>query len=458
MKLQRRIKLLCMIFPILCLCACGESTDSGIVQSRMGSGTVNAAKQQDTEEENSVSDTEEASTASDLYIVTKIDTGKKTVSVQKVQGGRQEMYTYDTGTRFLNKYGDSMAADSFQPGDVATLQVASGSTELKQIQLSGDVWIQENLQNYSVDEEIHAFIIGKTKYSYDEEMEIFSGDAKLKFSELSEYDVLRAVGIDKKLISLAVTSGHGYLALSNTEIFEDSFICVGSKIFEIVTKNMKIEVPEGKQLVTVANNGYGGSREVTIQRGQTTSLNLDELKGEGPKFCKIKFTVGVEGAVLTIDGKQVDYSQPVEVQYGIHTIAVGADGYDTITEKLVVNSKEAEIEIALTSASSSSSESDTDSSSTNQNTDTSNSNTDNTTNNSNNTDNSNNTNNNTNNSNNTNSDTNNNSNSNNNTDSNSNTNSDSSSTDYLTTLYNLLTSINESNSSSTNSYDNLVDQ
>jgi len=202
-----------------------------------------------------------------------------------------------------------------------------------------------------VDEDINALIIGKTKYRYDEDVLVFSDGEQVKLKLLGDSDEIRVVGLDKNIISVAITRGHGRLALANTKIFEGSFICIGEKIFLEVTPNMQVEVPEGKYLVTVANNGYGGSREVTIKRNKTTSLNLDDLKGEGPKMCKITFKVGVEGAILQLDGKSIDYSKPVEVQYGVHKVSVIAEGYDTITEKLVVNSKEAEIEIALTSAS-----------------------------------------------------------------------------------------------------------
>lgn len=434
MKLQKNLQLICIILAVITLCACGSRRESGIVQSRMGSGATAPGTLESISGTESVPETEEAEIENELYIITGIDTAYKVVAFQQVSSGRQLQYAYDVGTRFLNKYGDTMALESFQPGDVAEIQVSSRTGQLSQVQLSGQVWVQEDIVNYSVDESIHAFTIGKTKYVYEEGLGVFSKDTMININSLGDADVLRAVGKDKKLISLAVTRGHGYLTLANTEIFEGSFICVGDKIFEEVTKNMQIEVPEGNYLVTVANNGYGGSKEVTITRDQTTSLNLDELKGEGPKLCRITFDVGVEGAVLTIDGKEVDYSKPVEVQYGIHTIAVGAEGYDTITEKLVVNSEEAEIEIALTAASSSagtSSDSDDSSSQTNNDTNTNNnSGTDNNTNSSNNTNN------------------------NSNTDNSSGTNNDSSSTDYLTTLYNLLTSINDSNSSINNSSTN----
>lgn len=442
------------VFMGLFLSACVQSTDSGIEQRRRGTGvkTAEDAVQEDTE---ALEDTEN-STSSSLYILTGIDKNRKIASFQQVKSARQSEYTYDAGTRFLDKYGNTKSIDSFIPGDVAEITVSRDQQKLNSLQLSGDVWVQEDISNYTVDESIHAVTIGQTKYSYDPEMDIFSGNARVSFSSLGKADVLRAVGLDKKLISLAITKGHGYLALANTKLFEGSFICVGDKIFEEVTPNMQMEVPEGTYLVTVANDGYGGSKEVTITREQTTSLNLDELKGEGPKYCKITFDVGVEGAVLKIDGKKKDYSKPVKVKYGIHTIIVEADGYEAITEKLVVNSEEAEIEIALTSASGSDSSKSDSSSDTNSTSNTNNNNNSNNTNNSNNNNNSNHstiTNNNTNSNhnnagNNTGSNTNNSSSD--GTGSNSaNNNNDSSSTDYLTTLYNLLTSINNTNNSST---------
>ena len=66
---------------------------------------------------------------------------------------------------------------------------------------------------------------------------------------------------------------------------------------------MQLAVEEGTYELKVANNGWGGNREVTITRGETTTVDLDELKGEGPKMGKIRFVIDVEDAVLMIDGE-----------------------------------------------------------------------------------------------------------------------------------------------------------
>lgn len=445
MRIQKQQYILTVlaIFTTIVLTSCSGASDSGIVQHRRGTGAkATEATEQLMPED--ATETEEDVETSGLYVIEKIDTKNQIAIFREVSSGRQSQYSYDTATKFLDKYGDTKAITSFLPGDVAEMKVIQSTQILECVQLSDDVWVQEDIVNYSFDENQKAFTIGKTRYSCDPEMDVYSGEMKVGIADIGKSDVLRAIGDDKEILSLSITRGHGYLKLANTKIFEGSFICVGDKIFQEVTKDMEIEVPEGKHLVTVANNGYGGSREVTITRSQATSLNLDELKGEGPKICKITFDVGVEGAVLRIDGKKADYSKPVEVQYGVHTISVEADGYDTITEKLVVNSKKAEIEIALTAASGSDDAEDADNNSATSNSagnsstnNTSNTNTNNNNNNGNTTYNQNNSNNTTNNNN------------SNGTGTTGNTNNDSSTTDYLTTLYNLLTSINETDDNNT---------
>lgn len=476
MKIQKRILSVLFLLAAVGLCACAKR-DSGIIQSRRGTGvkTEEAFAQEEAESLKGTEIFAPEVSGEDLYILRKLDTEQKLAVFQKAGGSKQRQYAYDTGTLFLDKYGNSKSMASFVPGDAVQIEVSGHTQHLVRMQQSDQAWVYEDIVQYSFDPDSRVLTIGQTRYACDPGMEIFSGEGTVGFDGLGEDDVLRAVGRDKELLSLSVEQGHGYLALANTKLFEGSFICIGDKIFKEVTKNMKVEVPEGTYLVTVANDGYGGSREVEIARDQTVTLNLDELKGEGPKMCRITFRVGVEGATLYIDGKKADATKPVDVRYGVHTIAVEAEGYDTIEERLVVNSAESEIEIALTEQAKSSAKTDkTDSAGQDKNggsTENTGTNNNNGTNNGNG-NNSNAGNNGTNNSgNNGNNGTNNGYyNGSSNTNGNGNYNNNQSQTDYLTTLYNLLTSINNNNNSSNNnnatssggtansSYDDLRDQ
>ena len=235
----------------------------------------------------------------------------------------------------------------FEPGRVITVGEKDDQGKITQVQISDAVWEYPDVSRYSVDMDRRIFKIGDERYSYDADLYICEDDVRKQLSDLTDLDTLRVTGIGKKMISIVVTTGHGELALTNTELFEGSFIQIGSKIFAEVTKDMTMELPAGTYTVTVANNGYGGSTDLTIESGQKETLDLNTLKGEGPKFGNILFAVDVEDAIIQIDGKVIDTEEAVPIQYGVHSLAVTAPGYDTYNKKLFVNSKEATIVIGM---------------------------------------------------------------------------------------------------------------
>ena len=116
---------------------------------------------------------------------------------------------------------------------------------------SADAWrwtISENFYN----EEDKIFTIGDTKYSYDEELQVFSGDAAIELSAVTGQDTLRIQGIDRKVLSVSVTTGHGVIQLVNTQALEGGWLSLNHKNYYKITENMQLEVPEGTYELTVA--------------------------------------------------------------------------------------------------------------------------------------------------------------------------------------------------------------
>ena len=341
---------------MLLLAGCGKSSNTVVTGTyyNPSKDAENTAQTVGTEADaNDVLDAMEQGTeqegtsiGADLFLITNNDMQAECLILTQLNSGKQYMYNYTIATRFLDKYG--MSVSGFDAGRIIRVGEKDKQGRLVEAQISDLAWEYPDVTRYSVDEEHGAFKIADTNYSYDEDLFVVSDGSPLQLSDLTALDTLRVVGIDKKIYSISVTTGHGSLKLVNTSVFDGSYIQVGSKVFAQITGEMTIEIPEGTYTAAVANNGYGGSTEITITRGQETVLDLETLKGEGPKYGSILFAVNVEGAWLQVDGQLVDYSQPVELQYGVHTLTVTADGYDTYSKKLFVNSPEATIAIGMT--------------------------------------------------------------------------------------------------------------
>ena len=347
MKVQKQIILVLLgICMTMLMAGCDDRRGSIISENRAGAPVAST-------EQDSIAQTEEESSedASDVYGICEVmavDTTTSTIKFYNIKKAKQETYTYNDGTYFLDKYGEYTSVSKMVPGKMVQIQLSKQTKELTQVQISDKAWEYDDIKKFAIDEENSMITIAGDKYYYKGNLNVFSEENVVELSDISDKDVLRIQGIGKEIFTISITSGHGVIQLTNTSLFEGGWLSLGTKIYLQVTSNMQIEMPEGTYLLSVANNGYGDTKEITVNRGEATTVDLNELKGEGPQYCNITFEVGVANAVMTIDGEIVDYTKPLEVKYGIHKLEIVADGYDAWSKKLYVNSKEATIQVAMT--------------------------------------------------------------------------------------------------------------
>lgn len=339
-RLIRLTVTLCLM--LLCLAGCGGRDQGPIDGKGIASGKEEAGG---TEEDSQQADTPR------LYLVSQVDTEQSMFLFLNLDTGRYEQYAYTEGTFFLDKYGSHTSCADFYPGRAVNITLRAGSLILETVQASDAAWEYDDVTRFSVDEEQNMITLGDTRYTYDENLLVYSGDEESSLTSLSGQDTLRVCGVDHKVLSVLVTTGHGFIQLTNTQDLEGGWVSLNHKRYYKITEDMELEVPEGTYEVTVAGNGYGGSAEVTVDRGAASTVNVDDIKGEGPQYCTLTFEIGVEQAELYVDGSAVDYSEPLQLQYGIHRLQIEAEGYESWSRRLFVNSPEATLEIALTKSS-----------------------------------------------------------------------------------------------------------
>ncbi|MCR5451308.1 MAG: PEGA domain-containing protein [Lachnospiraceae bacterium] len=294
-----------------------------------------------------------------LYIIENLSSKDETITVENVLSGQEYRYQFSLATAFLNKYDSHAPSSDFKPGMIVELGEQLDSGALSFIKKTDKVWEYEQLSDYKIDLDRETMTIDGKEYSLPYYVPVFSGRLSIAQEDIDPKDVLRVYGSGKEVFSIAITTGQGYLSLINTDLFVGSLIQIGKYEATLITGDMKIEVPQGKHEITVANKGYGGTKTVRIKRGKTTTLDLDKLKGEGPKTCALTFKVNAKGAKIYLDDEEVKAGKTVNVAYGIHTIDVELEGYETWTRTLYVNSASAEISLDPTEGNGTSSDSQT---------------------------------------------------------------------------------------------------
>ena len=283
-----------------------------------------------------------------LLLIVEHDTQEEFLSLYSFEDGIMRYYQYGFSTKFMDKYGNYASAAEFTEGRFVNIAPRDKDGYLTEVRISDQAWEYEKVRRFQIDEEKEILTIGDTKYSIRDRVKIFSNGKQIAFSDISSDDVLKVSGVDRRVLSVVVTTGHGTLSLKNTTLFEESFLQLNTNVFAMITPDMELEVPEGVYTLTVANDGWGGSAEIEILRGETTEVDLETLKGEGKKKGLISFEIDVDAVEVYVDYQLIDHTKPIELTYGTHALKIEAEGYDTWKKYLSVNSEKATLIIELT--------------------------------------------------------------------------------------------------------------
>lgn len=281
------------------------------------------------------------------FMITEMNAKKEFLILYSYATGLEYRYHYGMTTHFYDKYGGRTTVSSFEPGLMVIIGQVTPEGILSSVQASADVWEYDDVSRFSIDPSLKMFKIADRKFHYDDSVHVFSRKEKAAMEDIAQGDVLSVIGVDKQILSVRITTAQGTLKLKNTKLFEGSFLQLGDKIFTEITSDLTLKVPEGKYTLTVANNGWGGSKDVKIKRGKTTRVDLDELKGSGPNYGKVRFLIDEDDAVLMIDGEEKPVGEVLKLSYGRHRVAVYASGYDVWKRNLYVNSRETTLVVSL---------------------------------------------------------------------------------------------------------------
>ncbi len=348
---------LCFVFIaiVFLLAGCGEKT--GAVSA--APQTDQAAAQQSTEAAGeTASVTELPDTAADqndivktgpegpLYLLLSTDTVNGLLHVRDIETGEEADAFYSGATVFSDKYGTMISLAQIHCGDAVTLAFFDSGI-LSDVQLTDQTWSEKDASDYTIDLDRMIFTLHGSNYRLKNDVPVYTDGKDTGLYSIQEGDRLNVTGLDRDILSMTIVTGTGTIELRNIGVFLDGWLNLDNAEYLKITENMEIPAAEGTHVLTVANDGWGDSTVVAVKRGQSVSVDLSALKGEGPKYCELRVLPDAEGATVYLDGKKMDPEQAEQVRYGLHALTITAEGYEDWQSRLLVNSPSAEIEISL---------------------------------------------------------------------------------------------------------------
>jgi hypothetical protein len=284
----------------------------------------------------------------DEAIIMSVREEEKQIKLYNLTLGRTYTLSYDGATGIKNRFGDELVAGQLSGGDMVRVTFIKDEKLAKSIQLLDDVATTEDVTNFDIHKAAYTMEFGGNQYNLNPNVLVLSGEKQITLEEINPADHLKIVARDHQVYGITVETGHGYVRLSGHEAFVGGWIEIGQAVITKVTDEMLLVVPEGEYTLFISKDGVAGSMEISVVRDEETQVDVSDLQTEKiKKTGKIIFTITPQTAELYIDGNLTDYSQEVELDYGIHQMQVRAEGYSTLTQYIKVGEEMANLNVKL---------------------------------------------------------------------------------------------------------------
>lgn len=315
---------------------------------------------EENEEENGPVSKEDLSYSCVAILVGK-DEEEGTLTFMSTENHKVFKTKYDRTTPFYGKHGNSLTLAQIPLGEILDITYSLHNGYLSEVKVSETAWTISEVTKFEIDESKKMMVIGNDNYKLPKNTIVSYGDKLAEMIDITNVDTLTVKGIDRKVCSVIVERGHGYIRLLNDSYFVGGWIEVGQDIIKSVSEDMLIPVPEGKYHVTLSNKGYAGEVDVEVNQDEETPVDLSDIDIKEVAIGHVMFNITPEYAQLYIDSQMTEFDDRVPLEYGIHKVHVELSGYESVDTNVKVKSEYADVTIALeksndsTSSSSSSS-------------------------------------------------------------------------------------------------------
>lgn len=277
----------------------------------------------------------------------KKDAEAGTIQLQNIATSKRYTLGYDGTTRIFDKNDVAISMQQLKEGSVVTVRFYRPDKSLSYIKENADALNLPNLSNYELDLNNGEITVGKETYLLSSSVVVVSNGIETEPFELNAMDVISVWGYQDRIYGINVEKGHGYLRLENEDYFVNGWVDVGDKVIQKIEEDMLLVVPEGTFNAMVSNKGSSAMQEITFARNEEMVWDLGSVEITVVQTGKIIFTLTPATAKMVIDGREVNTSKPVELTYGLHSMRITADGYDTVAQYIKVAEPSANVSVEL---------------------------------------------------------------------------------------------------------------
>ncbi len=278
-------------------------------------------------------------------IITAKNDDRKTVEVMDIETGRSFTLNVLGHTDMKDKHGNALAFIEFKVGTVVDLDYESKEFNITNMSENVLVKVLSKQRQLKIDTDKQTVTIGNDTYNYSNFLLVLYKGEPYNIRKINAIDTVSVTVLKDKVFMLSVEKSHGTLKLENFDYIKNPILEVNTSVYTSIAENPVLDLPEGLHKVTVSGDNIEDFvTDVNISPDEPAVVNLSEMP---IKTGILNIVSNEENYTLVIDGTQVDYNEPVLLEYGKHKIRFEKDGFTPSEAEIEINAPVTDYKVDL---------------------------------------------------------------------------------------------------------------
>ena len=246
-------------------------------------------------------------------------------------------------TVVTDNMGSKLKNSVVEVGDIVKAYIDFDSKKVISVNYTDDVWTKDNILGSAISVDSSTVTVGGTVYNYYSGTLVAFENSVVNIKDISDSDVLCIKGYGNDVWSIKIKESVGYITVIGWEEIENGVLSVDGGSSVKIDKE-KIEIAGGKHTIDIkGDNIEDYNADVYITPGSEVSVSLDYKATTG----QLKFNCNATDYDLYINGSLYKDKGECILPFGVYTLSVVKDGYNTWFKEVTLDSELLQVDITL---------------------------------------------------------------------------------------------------------------
>lgn len=284
-----------------------------------------------------------------LGVVQNINTVSRVLHIYDITTRNTILLNVEGSTDLRDRFGQGLVFAEISQGDIVNATYDTTNNTLSSLSISNDTWERRFVSGLEINENNKTITMGNDTFNYTDQIQILNNGENYSIANLHPLNIVTMRGINNTVWFIEVEKGFGTVNVINSNQIKNGSMEIGRSISipigeQADPNSQYANIQEGTHRITVRGSNIAPyTREINVNNGETTIVDLSTIPLTSGTLT---ITTNVP-ATVTINGSQVDITEPIPLNFGQYAIAAQSPGYYPYESTLAVNNPNQQLEITL---------------------------------------------------------------------------------------------------------------